>query len=583
MKKRILVTPLGTGSRNEKNPYIKANYKFEDSKETKESYFILEVLCEKSNPDELIIIGTVKSCWHQLYRYFAEKNGDFDENYEKYLSEYIQSHNHKSEVCDFEEFDKEKLISVMPCKTRIILIRYGLNEKELLENFELLSEIEESFEKLEENQIILDITHSFRSLPIYQFLFINYFMRVCKYNVKIEAIYYGMLESKYELDNITPIINLKILNELLEWINSINEYNNQGNITSLIKLLRHKNNQELAEYLEEFDFSLNSNNLSDIRNALNKIFEYKNKNIHFKGPEGIMIPLILQNLEDSFGKNFEIDYYLQFNLAKWYLTQKRFGLSAITISETIRTFFASIEKENNPKKSITDESTRITAFQNVKKNLEKLKVDENQEISYIVKLMNDYPTINKIRIIAAHNMDTEKQVIKGEKINTSYEEIEKILIYYLSLMEKCMNSEKIINLLKDKLLVPKKGENINSHIKTIILIPDIQETINTDKKTLQGSYCNAKFKKLPNDIEKLWNVKVNKDTCYKNCEKIAKYIRENYSNEETIIAITEGRPNMIRALTKILLENNYDVYDYLIILDKDGKTERHSMVKVKLD
>ena len=32
-------------------------------------------------------------------------------------------------------------------------------------------------------------------------------MRVSKYKVKIETIYYGMLESKYELDNITPIIN----------------------------------------------------------------------------------------------------------------------------------------------------------------------------------------------------------------------------------------------------------------------------------------------------------------------------------------------------------------------------------------
>lgn len=581
--KRILVTPLGTGSINEKNPYIWANYKFENSKEAKKSCFILEVLCEKSNPDELIIIGTVKSCWHQLYRYFAEKKRDFDENYEKYLAKYVKSHNYKSEEHDFKELDKEKLISVMPCKTRIILIKYGLNEEELLKNFELLCEIEKSFEKLEENQIILDITHSFRSLPIYQFLFINYFMRVSKYNVKLEAIYYGMLESRYELDNITPIINLKVLNELLEWINSINEYNNQGNITSLIKLLKYKNNKDLAKCLEEFDFSLNSNNLSDIRNSLNKIFKYKYKDKNFKGPEGIMIPLILQNLEQSFRENFEIDYYLQFNLAKWYLTQKRFGLSAITISEAIRTFLVSIEKENNPKKSITDENTRITAFQNVKKNLEKLKVDENQEIFCIAKLMNDYPTINKIRIIAAHNMDTEKQAIKGEKINTSYEEIEKILTDYLNLMEKCMNSEKIINILKDKLLVPKKGENINSHIKTIILIPDIQETINTDKKALQGSYCNAKFKKLPNDIERLWNAMENKDTCYKNCEKIGKYIRENYNNKETIIAITEGRPNMIRALTKILLENNYDVYDYLIILDKDGKTERHSMAMVKLD
>ena len=93
-------------------------------------------------------------------------------------------------------------------------------------------------------------------------------------------------------------------------------------------------------------------------------------------------------------------------------------------------------------------------------------------------------------------MDTEKQAIKGEKINISYEEIEKILSDYLDLMKKCMNSEKIIDLLKE-LLVPKKGENINSHIKTIILIPDIQENINTDKKALQGNYCNAEFKKLP--------------------------------------------------------------------------------------
>ena len=115
------------------------------------------------------------------------------------------------------------------------------------------------------------------------------------------------------------------------------------------------------------------------------------------------------------------------------------------------------------------------------------------------------------------------------------------------------------------------------------LQPNIKETINTDKRSLQGIYCNVKFKKLPNNIEELWNIKANKITCYKNCEKIGEYIQENYSNKEAIVAITEGRPNMIRALTKILLENNYDVYDYLIILDKDGKIERHSIAKVKLD
>ncbi len=104
----------------------------------------------------------------------------------------------------------------------------GKTEEEIWEIFDIVSsQIDES------DEIIFDITHSFRSIPMLALVVLNY-VKVVK-NAKILGIYYGAWDAKDE-KNIAPIIDLTPLDEILEWSQAVNtflRYGNSGHLRDL--------------------------------------------------------------------------------------------------------------------------------------------------------------------------------------------------------------------------------------------------------------------------------------------------------------------------------------------------------------
>ncbi len=91
--------------------------------------------------------------------------------------------------------------------------------------------------EVQDNDICLfvDITHSFRYLPMFLIVFINY-VKLFK-NVTVEHISYGNYEGRDKKTNVAPIVELTDYSKLQDWTYAVRTYTESGNVKSLEKLL----------------------------------------------------------------------------------------------------------------------------------------------------------------------------------------------------------------------------------------------------------------------------------------------------------------------------------------------------------
>lgn len=104
----------------------------------------------------------------------------------------------------------------------------GNTEEELWQIFEVI------FSNIDnKDELYIDITHSFRSLPMILLVLLNY-AKVLK-NVQIKSISYGNWEGR-DAENFSPIIDLTPLSELQKWTIAANNFVEYGNAKMLIDL-----------------------------------------------------------------------------------------------------------------------------------------------------------------------------------------------------------------------------------------------------------------------------------------------------------------------------------------------------------
>jgi CRISPR-associated Csx2 family protein len=95
------------------------------------------------------------------------------------------------------------------------------------------------------DQIVFDITHSFRYQPMLALLSIH-FARITK-DVQVDGIYYGVYDSKVEVKNF-PIIDLTSFVDLQDWITNVHAFIKTGRVESLTEWIQ---NREKAISREE--------------------------------------------------------------------------------------------------------------------------------------------------------------------------------------------------------------------------------------------------------------------------------------------------------------------------------------------
>ncbi|GAB4483199.1 MAG: hypothetical protein Kow0088_26330 [Anaerolineales bacterium] len=87
----------------------------------------------------------------------------------------------------------------------------------------------------EGENLVFDITHSFRSLPFLSFLAIAY-LKAAK-NVKVQNVLYGAWEARDTSTNRSPVFDLTPFVSLLDWLTATEQFIQTGNARQLVQLI----------------------------------------------------------------------------------------------------------------------------------------------------------------------------------------------------------------------------------------------------------------------------------------------------------------------------------------------------------
>jgi CRISPR-associated Csx2 family protein len=337
---KILIAPLGAGQLDKNaashRKYRTASYKIDDK--SYESSFVASVLYKHLNLDGIIFIGTVKSMWEEVYRFFCEENNHpLDDDYWLQLDEQISTLNHNS--C-LDELDLTRVKEVLGERSQCVLIKYGLNEDELRTNFDQIIQVVNCLNKGDE--IYIDISNSFRSLSLFLFLVLVFIKDIpSEREIKISGVYYGMLDVIREL-GYAPIVDLKHLFQITDWIKGTYSLKSYGDGFLIAELLEQQGEIALAQNLRSFSQAVNIGYSPTVQQQVKSLQENLRKR-QTKAPFKHLKKFI-ENFLEPFSQKHESDFQLE--LAGWYFKNKRYATGYLTMTEAILTYLCEINTKD---------------------------------------------------------------------------------------------------------------------------------------------------------------------------------------------------------------------------------------------
>lgn len=348
---KVLIASIGTGvSYNPENPtqitYSIANYEKEG--EVYKSPYFFKAAIHFYGIDKIILIGTCTSNWENLYRYIItnggrQETGITEDEFITWgeLEEFQKKFNHNTELCEYPTYLLEKIEQVLPEGSKVILTRYGLDDTENAENFTILTRLESIFN--DGDELYFDITHSFRSLPMYQFLIIQYLKNISRKKVNVKNILYGMYEVRKEFEGITPVVELNQFNTLTEWTYAAYEFKTYGSTLAMERLLEKGDlvespAREIRQLLKRINATLNFNQYAEFLETMERV-----KKCLSGGSLDALTPTVANIIRTVFEDflslfNNKKNEYFQFEITKLHYNQHRYGLATIALEETMISF-----------------------------------------------------------------------------------------------------------------------------------------------------------------------------------------------------------------------------------------------------
>lgn len=589
-KEKILILTLGTGKRvgidaamesaaleaalkenieKKEFNYDAVEYRMNNKTEGTASEFVAEPLAKSFQPDKIFIIGTVKSSWAS----FLSKFGNL--NFEKIAKLYKIQENHGidtkgqqlEEIAkEINAIFKEELVKAPfhnVKEIQVILTRYGLNEEELLENYQLISGIGKHLKKDISYEIAFDITHSFRSLPIYNLVILNYFKQVSQYDITISHVYYGNVEVRRENQNIASIVDLGDLVEVLDLTSGTSEFKNTGNAETLLSLIPDEE-KELRNALEKFDWATQINAFNKVEESLIELMEIIQRKNQKEGNKyadlkGMIEEVILKKFfmdngmaytgnEEFMGLPTEEKKYA---ICKWYLNQNRYGLAIATALEALRSYLVpfylrgrniEVNEENCENKEYRRDSLEILTY--TKKYYETSGKTQDYVAQAVCQLENCRLCAKQVRDNFAHNLN-EKIELKCDKCRAAddYFDSKRVIqqfIFMLGRLRKLLknNPDGVIEIYKEKLLKGNRSMKKSDYVR-VIVSPNKKVNFSKfqtgTKKNYDVYYLDEKIMKK---IEKGITGKNKIKTTIKNAVFLARYIKSfNFDLESLHICL----------------------------------------------
>lgn len=422
MDTKVLILSLGKGRKMQEEdpqqdfPYTTAKYRVGNSTEFISSPFVAEALINEVKPDHILVIGTVKSAWGAFYRKYHDEELELSGFLKEIEKESLGKDSSLDEINAYEEsvnelFQKEVKIDGNP-KLDICMIQYGMNDTELNNSYrrirEALSRILSNYVQ-NDIEISIDMTHSFRSLPIYNLVVLDYCRLLISQKIRIGHVYYGNLDVKSENNDIAQIVDLKNIINILDTTKGINEFLHTGNANTFLE-----NNEEMEDpfinALRDFNGAMQMNNRWKLQTSLKKLLQIK-----LEGDPGTLFDAktTIQNIllkefsvvGDSRNNSKEGQKKLakfQLHLASWCLRHGNVGIASAIAKEGFRSFLVAVFEQD------------VQRYENEKARQRAEQMFENCVNDGVDnKLLSQYKTIEKdareIRNTFAHNLNRNNE------------------------------------------------------------------------------------------------------------------------------------------------------------------------------
>lgn len=383
---KILISFIGTGNLlpdgRAQRDYRKALYKLGD--EEVETSFVAYALKQFVKPDKLFLIGTPHSMWEEVYRSFCDHP---DDNVWAELGEWC------------EKANKDTPVEIMPHKgdieaaigkgSKIFPIRYGINEAQIQENIDIILGLRAYLE--DGDEIVVDITHSFRSLPLLIMQLILYLKQINSPKVTVSHVYYGMLDIIRDL-HYAPVVDISSMIRLSDWITGAFAFKLNGSSAQATKLLKEEEGgMSAATLLGKFSNVLSLNDMGQLQQQVQELSGIKYPSE--------MARLALEPTVTDFIRRFKnlSPSEFQYKLAAWYFANGNYLAAYNDLVESIVTKVC----EETPEYDWQDKGNRDSVRAAYKAINPSMPGDTNR-LYQPARLVRIYRSVNPIRNYLIH-------------------------------------------------------------------------------------------------------------------------------------------------------------------------------------
>lgn len=246
-----LISFLGKGG---SSGYRTAKYRF-DASFMREVPFFGTALAEYLGPERLILIGTSGSMWDV----FFEREGRHDDDALLALMEAVEA---DAVDADLLEEHAERLSARLGHPVHCVLIDYA---RDAAGQAALLGQLAAQLHAGE--RIVIDVTHSFRHLPMLALVAARFLARVKQ--IRVEDIYYGAYDMKEAGSDEVPALRLKGMLDMLDWVDALSSYDKDGDYGVFAHLLAADGMAEArTRELEKAAFQERTNHIEGARQRL---------------------------------------------------------------------------------------------------------------------------------------------------------------------------------------------------------------------------------------------------------------------------------------------------------------------------
>lgn len=218
----------------------------------------------------------------------------------------------------------------LPCKIKDIDINDSKSEADV---WTLFNTLYESID--EKDEIIFDLTHSFRYLPMLFFSVLNYAQYLKK--IEVKGIYYGAWDARAENNDGVPVFNMLPSYELMKWAAAADAFTNYGAADKIVDLVKDKQDKvslRLAKNINKISETMNCSRGYEIvtgnifRDTIEQIEILNTDKIEPFKPILKTVTNQLAVFESASAKNFipAVEWYIEHNMLPQSVTMLQEGI-----------------------------------------------------------------------------------------------------------------------------------------------------------------------------------------------------------------------------------------------------------------